>query len=393
MTGREDIQVSVHELEQVVEALPTEGGAVLFLCALVALSVVLVARSQRTSSTTCDAGRSDELARAERVARVRARANALTYVIASIATTASLVGMWPVARAAVTAAGIPPHLVTAVALTVLGLLEGTIVVCGLRARANILEHGETGVDGVGLWLAVGASSIISAAEAAVAAPPGTPGGQQFVTVLVRLAAPVTAGWLWERGLAPERRTVRGDRRGFLSVFVTRIRTALSPGLGDVDADAASRRRAAAHAAHLAEKLRGVDDEALSRRQRWTLRRLRKALRACGAVHDTDDRRYLLDELAASRHALALAHVPTTSPWSPVETTSPAQRPDEKILAVEQPENLAQSVPENPEENGDSVFFPSGREAYTAMELDVARRLFARSAEKSGSVPSINAVAK
>ncbi|WP_435238229.1 hypothetical protein [Streptomyces sp. YPW6] len=292
------------------------GAGALLLLLLVVL-VVTVRRRRHTAAPV-----TKEQQRQTRIDRARSRANGVTYVIASIATAASLVGMWPVTRAAVIAAGIPETLTTPVALTVLGLLEGTIVVCGIRARANVLESGDAGVDGLGLWVAVGASSLISATEAAVAAPAGTPAGETFVTVLVRLAAPVVAGWLWERGLAPERRAARGETRlGILATYIKRLRTHLLSWAGDADADEISRRRAAARASRLSEKLRGANDEgALTWRQRWTLRRLRKALRTSRAAHSADDRRYLLADIAASRHAQALAHVATPSPWEPAEAT-------------------------------------------------------------------------
>ncbi|MGC5562584.1 hypothetical protein ACPYPG_07030 [Streptomyces sp. FR-108] len=299
------------------------AGAGALLLLLLVLLVVAIRRRRHTAAPV-----TEEQQRQTRIDRARSRANGVTYVIASIATAASLVGMWPVTRAAVIAAGIPDSWTNPVALAVLGLLEGTIVVCGIRARANVLESGDTGVDGLGLWVAVGASSLISATEAAVAAPAGTPAGETFVTVLMRLAAPVVAGWLWERGLAPERRAARGETRlGILATYLRRLRTNLLSWAGDADADEISRRRAAARASRLSEKLRGADEDALTRRQRWTLRRLRKALRTSRAAHNPDDRRYLLADIAASRHALDLAHVATPSPWE----DAPASRAERHVM--------------------------------------------------------------
>jgi hypothetical protein len=344
--------------------------------------------------------------RAERIRRARARANAVTYLIASIATTASLVGMWPVTRAAVIAAGIPEELVAPVALTVLGLLEGTIVACGIRARANVLESGETGVDGLGLWVAVGASSLVSATEASVAAPPGTAPGQQFVTVMVRLAAPIVAGWLWERGLAPERRADPVERSGILAAYVARLRAHLLSRAGNADADEISRRRAATRASRLTDRLLGSDEQHLTLRQRWTLCRLRKAIRASGAAHDPDARRYLMEDIAASRNAFALSRITPPSPWGPSQAvTGPSDGMNspinhrrtrtvsgsvlEKRIAAESPENS----PESPARRGAGSLFPTGREAYSAEELDITRRLFTESAERSGTEPSVNAVAR
>ncbi|MDT0310517.1 hypothetical protein RM780_26745 [Streptomyces sp. DSM 44917] len=221
---------------------------------------------------------------AERVRRARARADAVTYAVAGVATASSLVGMWPVTHAAVLAARIPGPLVTPVAVLTLGLQEGTVVACAIRARANVLERGETGVDGVALWVAVSLSSFVSAAEAAFAAPATASRGEQAVTVLVRLAAPVVAGWLWERGLAPGRRAVRGDLPCVLAAVRQRLRAHALSWAGTADADDLGRRRAAARAARLSDRLCGADENALTRRQRRLLRRLRRALRAWGVAH-------------------------------------------------------------------------------------------------------------
>ncbi|MCK1812725.1 hypothetical protein MTQ13_00265 [Streptomyces sp. XM4011] len=241
---------------------------------------------------------------AARIARARAQANVITCFIAAIGTAASLIGMWPVTRAAVLAAGVPDDLVSPLALTALGLLEGTIIVCGLRARANVMETGRAGVDGMALWFAVSASATVSAAEAALAAPAGTPPGEQLVVVLVRLIAPITAGWLWERGLAPERRAANDSQPRVISTYMNRLRAHLISRAGQADTSELHRRRAAARAARLADQLTRADEQNLSLRQRWTLRRLRHAIRVSGAAHHVDQRNYLLNDIAATRHAFS-----------------------------------------------------------------------------------------
>ncbi|MGW7295355.1 hypothetical protein ACWGIB_23555 [Streptomyces xiamenensis] len=336
---------------------------------------------------------------AERITRARAQANAITCFIAAIGTAASLIGMWPATRAAVIAAGIPEELVTPLSLTALGLLEGTIIVCGLRARANVMESGRAGIDGTALWFAVSASAAVSATEAALAATPGTPPGEHFVIVLVRLIAPVTAGWLWERGLAPERRVTRsGDKPGVIATYLARLRANLLSRAGNADAGELHRRRAAARAAQFADRLSRADEQRLSIWQRWTLNRLRNAIRASGAAHHSDQRRYLLNDIAATRHAFALACVQPPSPWDAPRTTPhpqtiaaliPAPR---RLTAVEAPEETGK-LPEGLRRKPEAAFFPSGREAFTTEELDIARRLFAEKTRATGADPSVNAVAK
>jgi hypothetical protein len=295
--------------------------------------------------------------RAERISRARSQANAVTYVIATIATTASLTGMWPVIRTAVITAGVTPELVTPLSLTALGLLEGTIIACGIRVRANVLERGERGADGVGLWVAVGASSLISAAEAALAAPPGTPAGQHFVTVLVRLIAPVTAGWLWERGLTPERRAAGRDEPGVLTIYLARLRAGLLARVGSTDPAEVGRQRAATRAARLSERLRGADEQQLTFRQRSALRRLRKAVHASGAAHDAEARRYLLDDIAATRNVLTLARIHPPSPWGNVPRHRPSAEPD-RVVGAQRSPGAASAAKWNRDRGGN----PSGSRA-------------------------------
>ncbi|MEV1008380.1 hypothetical protein [Streptomyces sp. NPDC049881] len=335
---------------------------------------------------------------AERITRARAQANAITCFIAAIGTTASLIGMWPVTRAAVVAAGVPGDFVTGLALIALGLLEGTIIACGLRARANVMEGGGAGIDGVALWFAVSASATVSATEAALAAPQGTPTGEQFVIVLIRLIAPVTAGWLWERGLAPERRTARTDNSlGVVAICLSRLRASLLSRVGNADAGELRRRRATARAARLADRLSGADEHRLSTWQRWTLDRLRQAIRASGAAHHPVERRYLLNDIAATRNAFALTRIQLPTPWGAL--SSPACTGGTRGTTVPIPSRRVVVTTSTARPDGDlsgnaaAAFFPSGREAFSAVELEITRRLFAEQVEKSGTEPSVNAVAK
>ncbi|WP_331759426.1 hypothetical protein [Streptomyces anulatus] len=140
-----------------------------------------------------------------RVRRARRVADIGTYVFASIATFAALLGMWPIAQNSVKLAGVPTDWVNLGALIAVGMVEGTIIISGIRARANILAGEPSGADGIAMWVAVTVSAILASIEVAVADHNGLSAGEVFVAVLARLAAPVIAGFLWERGLAPERR--------------------------------------------------------------------------------------------------------------------------------------------------------------------------------------------
>ncbi|MFF4188438.1 hypothetical protein ACFYZ9_35095 [Streptomyces sp. NPDC001691] len=147
----------------------------------------------------------EERERALRVHRARRVADIGTYIFASIATFAALLGMWPIAQNSVKLAGVPTGWVNLGALIAVGMVEGTIIISGIRARANILAGEPSGADGIAMWVAVTVSAILASIEVAVADHNGLSAGEVFVAVLARLAAPVIAGFLWERGLAPERR--------------------------------------------------------------------------------------------------------------------------------------------------------------------------------------------
>jgi len=143
--------------------------------------------------------------RQRRVLRSRRIADVGTYVIASVATFAALLGMWPIARNSVALAGVPSSWITAASLVAVGMVEGTIIISGIRSRANIIAGEPSGADGIAMWVAVTASAVLSSLEVAFGDHRDVSAGEVAVAVLARMAAPVIAGFLWERGLAPERR--------------------------------------------------------------------------------------------------------------------------------------------------------------------------------------------
>jgi len=110
----------------------------------------------------------------------------------------------------------------------------------LRARRALRESGSVGVDGAAVWVMALLSAVLAAADA------------QGLARAVRFAAPLVAAWLWERGLAAERRRVRdaagGAHRSRIAWRITPDRIAVRIGLADpttrgVDAIDRSRRLA------------------------------------------------------------------------------------------------------------------------------------------------------
>ncbi len=93
---------------------------------------------------------------------------------------------------------------------------------------------------------------------------------------------------------------------------------------DRDAAQITRDRATARAVALAARLAEcTPEQQLSWRGRRLTRRLSKAVGRASVGTDPLQRAQLLDQLAARRHALALATVPLPSPWSPAHSTTTA----------------------------------------------------------------------
>ncbi len=118
---------------------------------------------------------------------------ALTVAAAGIATALSATGMWRVVSDAL-------HLPGWLQVGVFAFVEIAIVTSAIRARRTLIDTGSTGVDGTAVWVLAAVSGALSALDA-----------RHPVEVLLRLAAPMVAAWLWERGLAPQRRHARARR--------------------------------------------------------------------------------------------------------------------------------------------------------------------------------------
>lgn len=194
----------------------------------------------------------------------RRKADAATYLAALLASGLALLGMWPVVTVAVSESGLPEKLHTPAAVVVLGFVEVAVLASGQRARANVRATGSTGVDGIALWALVALSVAAALTQA-----------QSLTGAMVKAAAPVVAAWMWERGLAPERRAHRTARRAVhWRIGVRRIAVALrlaEPEETDLAVRARARRlgRIATHIAR-AQAHTG-------RRGRWHLRRAERAL--------------------------------------------------------------------------------------------------------------------
>jgi hypothetical protein len=117
-------------------------------------------------------------------------ADSLTVLVALFATVYAGTGSNKYLRVAM---GYGPDLRAAL----LVVFEGAVVVSGIRARKNIRETGSAGVDGIAMWALTLLSGLLAAS---VSGSAGEAAG--------RLLVPLVGCWLWERAMAPEKRSVR-----------------------------------------------------------------------------------------------------------------------------------------------------------------------------------------
>jgi len=133
------------------------------------------------------------LGRAARLLRRYTLEDLLTVAAASIATGVSAQGMWQFSGDVLGFDG-------PLRLLLFAFIEVAVITSAVRARASMLAHGSAGVDGVAVWVLTCLSAVLSALDA-----------HSGAEAVFRLAAPLVAAWLWERGMALERRRITGLR--------------------------------------------------------------------------------------------------------------------------------------------------------------------------------------
>ncbi|MFF8447746.1 hypothetical protein ACF06Q_08595, partial [Streptomyces leeuwenhoekii] len=186
----------------------------------------------------------------------------------------------------------------------------------LMARQNLATQGAPGLPGTLVWVITGVQVIPAYAES------GPVGGTVRAFV-----GPVMAAVLWHLAMGIELRlhTPGAASHGLLAVLGREARERLLSRLGiaarDRDAAQITRDRAITHAVALAARLaERTPEQQQSWRGRRLTRRLSKAIGRASVGTDPLQRARMLDQLAARRHALALATVPLPSPWSPHHDT-------------------------------------------------------------------------
>ncbi|MCX4531005.1 hypothetical protein [Streptomyces sp. NBC_01669] len=197
--------------------------------------------------------------------------------------------------------------------------ELALFATALMARQNLATQGAPGLPGTLVWVITGVQVIPAYAES------GLVGGTVRAFV-----GPVMAAMLWHLAMGIELRlhTPGAASNGLIAALGREARERLLSRLGiaarDRDAAQITRDRATARAVTLAAKLaERTPQQQRSRRGRRLTRRLSAAVGRASVGTDPLQRTQLLDQLAARRHALALATVPLPSPWSPAPNTASA----------------------------------------------------------------------
>ncbi|WP_414169115.1 hypothetical protein ACMATS_24925 [Streptoverticillium reticulum] len=247
-----------------------------------------------------------------RTTRSRDRARSLAVKVAAIAalgcTAYSADTSWRFAADYLDMAG------TAERGAMFGSAELALFATALMARENLVTQGAPGLPGTLVWVVTGVQVIPAYAES------GPVGGTVRAFV-----GPVMAAMLWHQAMGIELRLrIPGAAsHGLIATLGREARERLLSRLGiaarDRDAAQITRDRATARAVALACRLA---ERTPTQQQGWRGRRItRKLSKAIGRASvgtDPTQRAALLDQLAARRHALALATVPLSSPWSPHE---------------------------------------------------------------------------
>ncbi|MER7684527.1 hypothetical protein, partial [Streptomyces sp. NPDC097610] len=188
----------------------------------------------------------------------------------------------------------------------------------LMARQNLTIQGAPGLPGTLVWVITAVQVIPAYAES------GLVGGTVRAFV-----GPVMAAMQWHLAMGIELRLRKPDAasHGLIATLGREARERLLSRLGiavrDRDAAQITRDRATHRAVALAARLAELaPEQQQSRRGQRLTRRLSRAIGRAAVGTDPAQRDKLLAQLAARRHALALATVPLPSPWSPHNVAAP-----------------------------------------------------------------------
>ena len=205
--------------------------------------------------------------------------------------------------------------------------ELALFATALMARQNLKTQGAPGLPGGVVWVITGVQVIPAYAES------GTVGGTVRAFV-----GPIMAAVLWHLAMGIELRLHKPDAasQGLMATLGREVRERLLSRLGvatrNRDAAQITKDRATRRAVALASQLAGMPEEEREKgRGSRITRGLQSALARSGVGTDPQQRRALLEQLAARRHATELATVILPSPWIQPAHDRDADRGDRSPL--------------------------------------------------------------
>ncbi len=269
-----------------------------------------------------------------KVFAVTAVADALTFVVAGMATVMSGQGMWRFFTNDLHVAEVY------IRVCMFGVFEAAMLVCALRTRRRIKAKMPIGIVGPAVWVMASLSGLLAASDV----------GWHFGPMLARLAAPLIAAFLWELGLSEER-IAAGKTRYHWRISPERIliRFGLTEASARTTNDVDAHRRLT-RLARAAMRVRGLQStKARGWRIRYAQRRLHRAMEAAvehaGLSEQGGQQDALLGQLGALYNAQALAELTPAAPWEHPTPRSPEN------TATGVPKNASPRLPGNGETNG------------------------------------------
>ncbi len=302
--------------------------------------------------------------------------DALTVAVASIATGVSAQGMWKFT-------GDVLHFDGPLRALLFAFIELAVLTSAVRARRNMRDNFSAGIDGIAVWVLAALTAVLSSMDAASAPE-----------AIFRLAAPLVAAWLWERGMAIERRRITGKSRIHWRVTPERILVRL--GLAETSDRTASdvdAHRRLTRVAKAAKKARALADARAGKRQR-ALARLDRALEAAveyaGVASDESRQRAMLDQIGALYSSAGLLALPEIAPWSALDhplTAGYTDRTTPGTPETAEPGDTPGGVP------GAPVDLPAGTLPHGPVPDELCPVAVARFADdlEAGTAPSLRRI--
>lgn len=237
----------------------------------------------------------------------------LTWGAAAIATGVSAQGMW---RFAGDILGFDGPL----RVMLFAFIEVAMFTSAVRAKRNMRENFSAGIDGMAVWVLTCLSAVLSCMDA-----------RSIPEAVFRLAAPLVAAWLWERGMAIERHRATGRKR--IHWRLTPERVLVRVGLAEAQdrtAEEVDAQRRLTKVALAAERVRTLREaEASDRKQRKARTAMRTAYTAAhahtGLGRDETMQKALAAETASLFSAAGLVDVSPASAWTPAAAPTDFER--------------------------------------------------------------------